>query len=74
MKGDQLAVARPPDVELDPVRAELDRLLEGCQRVLGDPGAPDAAMCNDAGTVARYRAMTTESARMRTAIRSPTFT
>ena len=82
VEDDQLAVARAPDVELDHVRPEADRLLEGGQRVLGDTGAPGAAMCNDAGTLPRRRgkcygsvrcATTTESARMRMAIRSPSF-
>jgi hypothetical protein len=69
MEDDQLAVARTPDVELDPVRPEVDCPLEGGKRVLGDIGAPGASMCNDAGSA--YRATTTESARIRMAIRSP---
>jgi hypothetical protein len=70
MEDDQLAVARTPNVELDPVRPDVDRPLEGGKRVLGDAGAPDAAMCD---YELRY-ATTTESASMRIAIRSPRFT
>jgi hypothetical protein len=30
MENDQLAVASAPNVELDSIRPEVDRLLEGC--------------------------------------------
>src|SRR5437763_13341176 len=52
MEEDQLAVARAPDVELDHVRPEVDRPLEGRQRVLGNTGAPGAAMGDHVWTVA----------------------
>jgi len=76
VEDDQLAVTGATDVELDPVRTELDRSLEGGERVLGNTGAPGAAMCDDfqAQRAAGSCAMTTESARMRMAMRSPGFT
>jgi hypothetical protein len=78
VEDEQLAVASAADVELDPVRAELDRTLEGCERVLGDSGARRAAMGDyfqaQCAAGAESRATTTESESTRMATRSPRFT
>ena len=38
VEGDQLAVAGPADIELDHVGADVDRVREGRDGVLGGPG------------------------------------
>jgi hypothetical protein len=38
VEGDQFAVAGPADIELDHVGADIDRVREGRDRVLGGPG------------------------------------